>query len=614
MSKIVVKQVKDTYEISFRYDPEVLALVKNVPSRRWINERKVWSIPKDKLGFLLAQFKGTVYENDVMVYSEEDLNLNVTMDSTSSIPDIDLSRVPYYVKEEHTPYKHQLDFMKWSIDRQQKGNLNGFLVCDSMGLGKSNEAMNLAIYNKKQYGYKHCLIICCINSSKYNWVIDIHDHTQGQYSAYILGTRWRRGKKSTRSDTGGAEKLADLVTGHMYGKDSEPKLPYFIILNIEALRYRKGKQYLITQELLNWISRGDIGMCIIDEVHKNCSPTSQQGKQLIEMKMRGSQPVMYLPMTGTPIVSRPTDLYLPLKLVEAHYYKSFYAWCNQFVISGSYGQTDVIGYKNIPYLKSMLQCNMIRRLKEEVLDLPPKIHYTEYVENTPYQQKLYQQVAEGIIHNREGIVKSLNPLSQFLRLRQVNGSPELIDDTLKVDSSYLAKNAKLQRLMEILEDVHERGEKCLIFSNWVEPLRTLYRFISKRYKTCCFTGTMDAEVREKHKRVFMTNPEYTVMIGTIGAMGTTHTLTAAQNVIFYDEPWTPSDKEQAEDRAYRIGTTKALKIITLMSKDTVDDRVHDILYTKSGISKFIVDGSLDIRQHPELFDLLMRDVTVSSKR
>ena len=86
-----------------------------------------------------------------------------------------------------------------------------------------------------------------------------------------------------------------------------------------------------------------------------------------------------------------------------------------------------------------------------------------------------------------------------------------------------------------------------------------------------------------------------------------HTLTVARNVIFYDEPWNATDKAQAEDRAYRIGTTSSVNIYTLITKGTIDERVHNILYTKDGISRYIVDGSLDIHSNPELFDLLLSD-------
>ena len=145
--------------------------------------------------------------------------------------------------------------------------------------------------------------------------------------------------------------------------------------------------------------------------------------------------------------------------------------CNKFCVYGGFGDHEIIGYKNIPYLKELLEGNMLRRLKKNVLDLPEKIYYTEYVENTDYQDRLYESVAEGLIAKREQIIGSMNPLAQMIRLRQVNGSPELIDDSLSVDKNYIKKNAKIERLLILLDEIHDRGEKVIIFSNWVEPLR-----------------------------------------------------------------------------------------------------------------------------------------------
>lgn len=596
---IVVSLNADVYEIKFPYDPVVVSMIKNVPGKIWHSESKMWTIPKDKLGWLINEFKGTRYEHMVQILSEENINVNQTLDVTNVIPNIDISRIPYYVKEGAKPYQHQLDFMKYAIHRQLTGNLHGFLVADEPGLAKTNESMNLAIYNQKQYGYKHCLVICCINTSKYNWRDDITEHTQGKYTPYILGSRLKKNGEP-KPDITSADKLEDIKTMKMYGGD-DPS-PYFIITNIESFRSSAGKAF--SDALIAAINRGDISMIIVDEVHKNMSSSSSQGKNITKVQEATKGKVMWIPMTGTPITNKPLDLYLPMKLIQTHRYNSYWLWSHQFAIFGQYSG-EILGYKNMPRLKTMLQSNMIRRLKKDVLDLPEKIYYTEYVENTAVQKKLYAQIAGDLKKQRDEIVTSMNPLARFMKLRQVNGSPELVEP-MPIDTQYFKNNAKLQRLMSLLEEIHERGEKTLIFSNWVEPLRTLYKFIAPRYKVCCFTGTMSEADRQRHKQVFQSNPAYTVMIGTIAAMGTTHTLTAATNVIFYDEPWTPSDKEQAEDRAHRIGSTQPINIYTLITAGTIDERVHNVLYTKSGISKFIVDN-LDIRKDPELFDLLLGD-------
>lgn len=598
---IAVVQNGDVYQLKFKYDPQFIELLKLVPGRVWSPNEKIWTIPKDRLGFLVNQLRGTVYENSLDIHSDEEININSTLDSTFRIPDIDISKIHMYVKEGSSLYSHQYDFMKFAIDRQLRGNMRGFILADAPGCGKTLEVVNLAIYNKKQYGMKHCLIICCVNSSKYNWREDIEDHTRGEYSGYILGSRRKR-NGHIKYDTETSKKLEDLVNKTQCGSD-EP-WPFFIILNIEALRYKVGKSYPIADEIIKLINSGEIGMIAVDEIHKNTSHTSQQGKQLLRIYKSQTRTISWIPMTGTPIVNRPTDVFLPLRLVGGHDFKSFYQWAENFCIFGGYGDYEIVGYKNIPYLKSLLQDNMIRRRKEDVLDLPPKIYYTEYVENTGYQAKLYKQIRAELAKQKSEAVRLNHPDISFIRLRQVNGSPEIVDSSLSVNDDYIKYNAKLQRLMELLEDAISNGEKVLVFSNWVEPLRTLYRFVSKKYKTCCFTGTMSESDRQKNKRVFQNNPDYKVLLGTIGAAGTTHTFTAASTVIFYDEPWTPSDKSQAEDRAYRIGTTQSVKVYTIITQDTVDDAVHSLLYRKKGVSTYIVDNKLDLKNET-VMDLLL---------
>ena len=601
---IRVVQNTDVYEITFPYDVGIIELLKTVPGRRWNPTGKMWTIPKDRLGFFIKAFEGTKYEPLIKLHSDEDINKNEELGSTTHIPDIDISDVTFHVQEGLKPYKHQLEFMQWAIYRQNQGNMHGFICADDMGLSKTMESANLAIYNKEKYGYKHCLVVCCVNSLKYHWQDDIQKHTNREYVPYILGARLRR-NGTERCDTGGAEKLEDLMTWHKYSKDYTAELPYFLVVNIEAFRYKSGKQYPFTEKIIELINNDEINMVILDEVHRNTSPSSLQGKNILQIKKKTKDKAMWIPMTGTPITKQPLDVFTPLRLCDGHNFTSYYTWCQHFCIYGGFGDYDVLGYKNIPYLKNMLEGNMIRRLKEEVLDLPPKILYTEYIENTEYQHKLYEKILAEIQSERLEILSSLNPMTKLLRLRQVNGSPELLDDKLKVDDNYIKKNAKLQRLMELIEQADERGEKVVVFSNWVEPLRTLYTFISKKYKTCAFTGTMSIEDREKNKRVFQNNPEYKVLLATTGAAGVGQTFTAARNIIFYEEPWNPSDKTQAEDRCHRIGTTSSINIFTLIVKDTVDEVVSNILHRKDAISKYIVDGKLDLHNNPELFDLLL---------
>lgn len=600
---ITAVQDKDIYIIRFPFDREVIRLIKNVPGWRWVDSKKYWTIPLARLGFLIAQLKGTPYENQLEVYSDERIDENATLDDTQTIPNIDLTGVDYRVQSGLSVFPHQLDFMRYAIDRQRHGLHSGFILADQCGLTKTNQTMNLALYNKKFNGIKHCLVIVCQNSAKYNWIADITKHTDGEEVPYLLGVRKKR-DGTIRMEGSGIEKLEDLITGHMYGDEKEPLLPFFLIMNIEAIRMKHERRYMIRDQLTKLCNSGYIGMIAIDEIHKNASATSQNGRCLLQLKHDIKSPVEWIPMTGTPIVNKPTDVFLPLKLVDGHTCNSFYKWCQYFCVYGGFGDHDIIAYKHIPELKQLLQANMLRRLKSKVLNLPPKIHTIEYVENTPYQAKLYNDVVKDMIAHKDEIIMATNPVVKFLKLRQVNGSPELIDETLSVDKDYLAKNSKLIRLLDLVDTIVSNDEKVIVVSNWVQPLRTIYKFLAREHKVCCYTGTMQPEVREQHKNTFINNPEYKVLIGTIAELGGSHNLQVANNVIFYDLPWNQATLEQVEERVHRPGSTGTVNIYSIITRGTVDEKVYDIIMQKDGVSQYIVDNSLNFN-NPQLVMYLM---------
>lgn len=599
-------QVDDRYNISFHFDINLVEILRGIPGRSWDPDKKIWSIPLDKFGFFLNAIRGSHYEQELVVTSQEDLNKNASLDvtDTSYLEDVDISHITYQIADGLKPFKHQLDSMRYEVYRQEHGIRNGFILADEPGAGKTLEVINIGLYHKDFFNAKHCLIICCVNGSKYNWRDDIKFHTNGEYEGYILGSRIRR--NGTINYIGsGKDKVEDLVCNLKYGKKGKEPLPYFLIMNIESIRVKDGKKYTMVEQLLKMIDSEEIQVIAIDEVHKGTSPSSIQGQQLMKIKKRQQRCVEYIPMTGTPIVNRPTDIFLPLRLVDGHQQNSYYQWCKSYCIYGGYGGHEIIGYKNINHLKELLQPNMLRRRKKDILDLPPKIRHVEYVENTMYQKSLYESVRLALLQKQSEISKSPNPGGQFLRLRQVNGSPELIDKTLEVDDKYLKNNAKLARCVELIQDILSADEKVVVYSNFLDPLRALFKILSPNHKVCVYTGSMDQEEREKHKYIFCHNPAYKILLGTIGALGTAHTLTSSRNVIFIDLPWNMATFEQAEDRCHRPGTRDTVNIYSLVTMGTIDEKVYDLIYRKAGTANFIVDNELDFKNHPELVKMLL---------
>lgn len=601
---ISVIQNGQVYEIKFPYNVDVLEMVRNIPGRRWEADKKLWTIPTDKLGFFLNAIEGTIYASQLNVVSSEQINVNASYNVSAEIPDADISNVNFYVKKGCKPFQHQLDTLKFDIARHNKGIHSGFLLCDSMGTGKSCTVINVATYAHEHRNAKHCLIICCVNTAKYTWEAEIESATQGKYKGYILGSRIRRDGTINKLGSG-KQKLEDLECGMMYGAKGTESLPYFLIVNIEAFHTKSGKVYAFSEKILEMINSKELDVIAIDEVHRNMSMSSIQGKQILNIKKRACENVEWIPMTGTPIVNSPTDLFLPLKLVDAHSFKDYWSWCRHFCVYGGFGGYDIIGYKNIPAIQNMLKQHMLRRLKENILDLPPKVEIIEYVENSAIQQKLYKEIKEDLKAHRDEIVQSPNPNVKFLRLRQVNGCPEVVDPSIQVDTHYLTKNAKSARAFQLIQDIVGSGEKVLVFSNWLDPLRTLYRFLAPKYKVCVYTGTMDQAIREQHKQAFMTDSSYQILLGTIPALGVSANLSMCNNIIFLDEPWTEATKSQAEDRCHRADSTKPVNIYTLLSQGTIDERVHSIVYRKGATSDYILDNKLDFKHCPELFDILL---------
>lgn len=602
---ISIIQNNDVYELRFPYDAVLVDKIRNIPGRRWVPDSKMWTLPLDKLGFFINAIAGTPYEHQLNIKSDEQINVNASYNVSASIPEVDISSIHYYVKEGCKPFQHQLDTLKFDIDRHARGVHSGFLLCDSMGTGKSCTVINIGTYAKEHRNSKHCLVICCVNTAKYTWEDEVAATTQGKYKGYILGSRIRRNGTINKIGSG-KQKLEDLECGTMYGKKGTEPLPYFLIVNIEAFgRTKEKRKYIFTEKILQMINSGEIDIIAIDEVHRNMSMSSIQGKQIEAIKKGSGSKVEWIPMTGTPIVNSPTDLYLPLKLIDAHSFKDFYTWCKHFCVYGGFGGKDIVGYKNIPKLQAMLKLHMLRRLKDEILDLPPKIHITEYVENTAIQQKLYDSIKAEVKSHKDEIIKALNPMASFIKLRQVTGCPEVLDESIVVDKNYLSKNAKSARAFQIIQDLVASGEKVLVFSNWLDPLRTLYRFLATKYNVCVYTGTMDQELREKHKQAFMNNKDCPILLGTIGALGVSANLPMCSYIIFLDEPLTEATKSQAEDRCYRANSTKAVYIITMITRETLDEKVHSIVYRKGATSGYILDNKLDLKHCPELFDILL---------
>lgn len=543
--------------VSFEYDSNLVSIIKSMGTRVYIPDKKTWEIPESAVPMLMSRLR----DYDVLLRGEMH---HETPESHAQLP----SGFVFTTK----PYKHQMEGVIYGLEHES------FLLGDDQGLGKTKEIIDIAMCRKQTDGLKHCLIICGINGNKYNWADEVKIHSRED--SWILGTRFTKRPPIKMIEGSTKDKMEDL--------NNIPH-QFFWITNIETLRggsfkEKQGKRtvtrFPIAEKIQELCDRGIIGMIAFDEAHKAKNPDSQQGKALLSIDCKGPK----IPMSGTFVLNNPLDLYLPLKWAgfETH---SFYAYKQHYCTMGGFGGKEIVGYKNLDELRSMVSKVMLRRVKGDVLDLPPKVHTIEWVDAYPEQKALYKDVRDQVRDNIDKVKVHPDPLSEMLRLRQVTGYPGIL-------SSTVTKSAKMDRMEELVEEEVLVGGKAIIFSNWSE-MTNVIRNKLKKYNPAYITGEVGSVQRMEEKDRFQNDPNCKVMIGTIGALGTGFTLTAAQLVIFVDEPWNRGIKDQAEDRAHRIGTRGTVRIVTILTRDTVDEGVYNLVQKKGKMADLLVDGKVD---------------------
>ena len=553
--------------VSFPYESELVEYMKSLGTRVYIPNTHEWEVPLTAVPTICNKLA----TRDVKIVGK------MTKESKA------LVNLPDGFNFKTTPYSHQREGVLFGLANDT------FLLGDDQGLGKTKEIIDLAVARKISEGLKHCLIICGVNGNKYNWVDEVHTHSNED--AWVIGTRYTKRRPIKQIEGTGQDKLDDLNN-----------LPphFFLITNVETLRamaYKEKKgnsfhyRFPIAEKLQKLCESGEIGMVAFDEAHKAKNPTSQQGQALLSLT-----PKYAIPMSGTFILNNPLDLYVPLKWAgfETH---SFYQYKQHYCVMGGFHKQEIIGYKNLDELRALLSKVMLRRVKTDVLDLPPKVHTVEYVEMTKDQMKVYAEVKEELKSCIDKIKIHNDPLSQMIRLRQVTGYPGIL-------STKITESAKMDRMLEIVEDITAVGQKVIVFSQW-EMMTEVARKKLAPYNPAYITGAVKSEDRMREMDRFQNDPDCKVIVGTVGAMGTGFTLTAASNVIFLDDPWNRAIKDQAEDRAHRIGTKGTVRIITLVCKDTIDERILNLVERKGRMADMLIDGKFEVTDKRAFVDYLL---------
>ena len=362
---------------------------------------------------------------------------------------------------------------------------------------------------------------------------------------------------------------------------------HIFIMNVEALSTDKGVSF--ARKFLSCHNT----LMAVDESTTIKNPSAKRTKNIISL---GKQAKYRRIMTGSPITKNPLDLYSQCEFLDPWLldFTSYYAFRNRYAemktmhLRGRSIQV-VSEFKNLGELSETIKTFSERVLKEDCLDLPPKVFIKRHVSLTPDQKKIYEQMKKAAMAVLNGkVTTTMTVLTQLMRLHQITCGHFTADD----GSTQSVESNRLNELMNVLE---ETEGKAIIWANYQLSVGEIIQRIIKDYGEDSYVhyyGLTSQEDRQDNIRKFQTNPNCRFLIGTPQTGGYGITLTQANTVIYYSNGYDLEKRLQSEDRAHRIGQKKTVTYIDLMAEDTVDEKIVKALRNKINIASEVMGEEL----------------------
>lgn len=529
---------KGHINITFKYDPELIALVKTLSGRRYQKASRSWKAPLqyvtiEKLlewKFKLSPDLKKWYTNQV---APEDVNI-------TEIPGL---QIPL------------MDFQTEGVNFIEKHNGNA-LLADEMGLGKSAQAL---AYLQLHPELRPAIIVCPA-SLKYNWQNEINKFMDGKDSVQIISGR------DTDQDLHGSiiiinyDILPDLTEKDLFHEDKRVTVP--------------GTGWW--GRLVKYGAK----VVIYDEVHFCKSNKANRTKAC--QKMAKAMPHV-IGLSGTPILNRPCEIHAPVNMINPYVFPAFMKFALEFcsAYKGKFGW-DFGGASNTQRLHKILcETVMIRHLKKDVLQqLPDKVYSVVplVIENMPEYKKAeddFIYYLQSFDSERAERAKRAEQLARIEGLKQ------------------LAVKGKMAQCKKWITNFLDSGEKLVVFANHrsvISEIQDAFPDISVKLDG----GTLGTH-RQKVVDSFQTDPKIKLFLGNVKAAGVGISLVASSNVLMLENPWTPGEVSQAVDRCHRIGQEDSVNCYFLIAKDTVEEQILTLLQEKAAVLDKVVDG-LEVNQ------------------
>ena len=451
-------------------------------------------------------------------------------------------------------FDYQVEGIKYGLTHQN------WLLLDEQGLGKSLQAIKLAEYKKHHMDLKHCLIVCGVNSLKWNWQREIEKFCRYE-KGIVLGTKVNsKGRIVTTTIEETKQQIMNCPE------------EFFWIINIERMRVTKQglKEKSTIVDCLNYqAEQGNLGMLVVDEVHKIKDINSQQTVGIMALDKRISK----LLMTGTLLVNNPHDLFCPMSICGLISYNK-YVFDSKFIVKDEY--RNEIGYQNMDELHNILYKSSLRRTKE-LLDLPPKIYKQEWLELNKDEQNVFDQIIGKASFKLDKIEEPNEMVAIITRMRQATVASELL-------TSKKITSTKFERLNDILEEAQLNNQKVLVFCPFTKALELGLEYC-KKYHPKIVKGGMGASIQkvvDEHE-----NTEgFSILFAQEATLGVGYTLKNTSVVIFLSPPWSRATYDQCVDRTHRYGQKNTVQVIDLLAKDTYDELIYKKLHRKRSYGRF----------------------------
>lgn len=427
--------------------------------------------------------------------------------------------VDYSKYSNRPPLEHQKEAIQKLLENKK------FILADDMGLGKTTSTIIGAL----ESGSKKILVICPA-TLKINWKREIENYSDRPI--FIAESK----NFSTEHD--------------------------FVIANYDIIKNFHDPKNKEESLIIN--SKFDL--VIVDEAHYIKNATAQRTK-LINDLVKNTERLWLL--TGTPMTSRPMDYFNLLSLVDSPVSKNWMAYAIRYCAGyqfkvGNRKVWNITGASNLEELRERTSGTILRRLKENVLDLPDKIITPVYLK---LKSKAYEDVmGEYYDWYDKNPEESKSLTVQFSKLTKVR---------------QIIAEEKIQQTIEIAENIIEQGKKVIIFCNFTDSLNKIVEHFGKT--AVKLDGSMSQHERQYSVDQFQENEKIKVFVGNIRAAGTGITLTAGEAAIFNDLSFLPSDHAQAEDRSYRYGQKNNVLVYYPIFENTIEGIIYDILNNKKQV-------------------------------